>query len=121
MADQQLAPIKECINNAWTKLDQYYGRLDDSPVYATAIWLHPSDGWLYVDGKGTGKTSCVLSESHWPPTDDGILWLHLQSSGFADIIKPTLAHVPPEKPSKSRNMSWIAENLPINGCLEAAR
>jgi hypothetical protein len=31
-----------CINNAWTKLREYYKLLDDSPVYAASMVLNPA-------------------------------------------------------------------------------
>jgi hAT family C-terminal dimerisation region len=55
LSNENRQRIRECINNAWSKLDQYYKLLDDSPVYASALWLHPSYGWLYVDEKWKRK------------------------------------------------------------------
>ena len=33
--------IAPCINIGWSKLNKYYTRIDQSPVYITAIMLHP--------------------------------------------------------------------------------
>jgi hypothetical protein len=33
--------FKVQINIAWRKLDEYYNRLDDAPVYLAALALHP--------------------------------------------------------------------------------
>ena len=30
------------INLAWQKLDEYYQRLDETPIYYTALALHPA-------------------------------------------------------------------------------
>jgi hypothetical protein len=39
---QQTYPeLTSSINLAWSKLDNYYKKLDDSPAYAAALLLHP--------------------------------------------------------------------------------
>ncbi|KAF4314536.1 HAT domain-containing protein [Botryosphaeria dothidea] len=37
--------LRVSVNLAWSKLDDYYKLLDDSPVYVAAIMLHPAYGW----------------------------------------------------------------------------
>ncbi|KAM6505364.1 hypothetical protein FSOLCH5_15493 [Fusarium solani] len=37
------------INQAWMKLDKYYGLTDDSPIYVAAVVLHPRMKWSFVD------------------------------------------------------------------------
>ncbi|KAL9564063.1 hypothetical protein ACKAV7_011837 [Fusarium commune] len=37
------------INQAWMKLNKYYGLTDDSPIYVAAVVLHPRMKWSFVD------------------------------------------------------------------------
>jgi hypothetical protein len=37
------------INAAWQKLDQYYTRTDDTPIYRAAVFLHPLLKWRWFD------------------------------------------------------------------------
>lgn len=37
------------INLGWLKLNEYYERLDESPVYYTAVALHPAYRWDYFE------------------------------------------------------------------------
>jgi hypothetical protein len=37
------------INAAWQKLDEYYIRTDDTPIYRTAVFLHPLLKWRWFD------------------------------------------------------------------------
>jgi hAT family C-terminal dimerisation region len=41
--------IAASLDNCWGKLDEYYKMLDDTPVYAAAIVLHPGQGWRYLE------------------------------------------------------------------------
>jgi hypothetical protein len=36
--------FREAINNAWKKLDEYYSKMDESPIYASFVILNPSQG-----------------------------------------------------------------------------
>lgn len=42
------------INLAWSKLDDYYKKLDESPAYAAALVLHPRYRLEYITEKWTG-------------------------------------------------------------------
>ena len=37
------------INQAWMKLDKYYGLTDDSPIYVAAVVLHPRMKWSFIN------------------------------------------------------------------------
>ena len=39
--------LPTCINAAWAKVEKYYRLLDDSPVYAAAVLLHPGLKWQF--------------------------------------------------------------------------
>ena len=43
--------LRTAINNAWMKLNTYYDRTDDTPVYMAALVLHPGHKWKYVEEK----------------------------------------------------------------------
>ncbi|KAL6405537.1 hAT family dimerization domain protein [Ilyonectria robusta] len=47
------------INLAWDKLDEYYRRLDETPIYYTAIALHPAYRWDWFDETWAHKPSWV--------------------------------------------------------------
>ena len=64
LADTPLSPnsrrhMQECINNSWAKLDEYYDLTDRSPAYAAAVWLHPAQGWDYIDDKWRNKRDWI--------------------------------------------------------------
>ncbi|KAI1865935.1 uncharacterized protein JN550_007913 [Neoarthrinium moseri] len=37
------------INNAWSKLHEYYKKLDETPIYYAALALHPAYRWDYFE------------------------------------------------------------------------
>jgi hypothetical protein len=45
--------IATSLDNCWGKLDEYYKMLDETPVYAAAVVLHPGQGWRYLEEKWT--------------------------------------------------------------------
>ena len=56
------------INLAWDKLDEYYQRLDETPIYYTAMALHPAYRWDWFDETWSHKPSWVKKEKRWLPT-----------------------------------------------------
>ncbi|KAM3451250.1 hypothetical protein NHJ6243_009632 [Beauveria neobassiana] len=47
------------INLAWDKLDEYYQRLDETPIYYTAMALHPAYRWDWFAETWSHKPSWV--------------------------------------------------------------
>ncbi|KAF4472338.1 restless-like transposase [Fusarium albosuccineum] len=47
------------INLAWDKLDEYYRRLDETPIYYTTMALHPAYRWDWFDETRAHKPSWV--------------------------------------------------------------
>ncbi|KAM3554984.1 hypothetical protein ARSEF4850_006205 [Beauveria asiatica] len=41
--------FKVNINLAWKKLDEYYNKLDETPIYYTSLVLHPAYRWGYFE------------------------------------------------------------------------
>jgi hypothetical protein len=41
--------IASAINNAWAKMDKYYRKTDDTPVYVAALVLDPKNKWAYIE------------------------------------------------------------------------
>ena len=37
------------INSSWAKMNKYYKRTEETPVYATAVILYPSFKWQYFE------------------------------------------------------------------------
>ncbi|TRX89867.1 hypothetical protein FHL15_009300 [Xylaria flabelliformis] len=41
--------LKVNINSAWSRLDEYYTKLDETPIYYAVIALHPAFRWEYLE------------------------------------------------------------------------
>jgi hypothetical protein len=48
--------ITTSVNLAWTKLEEYYQLMDDTPAYAVALFLHPKFRFNYFKSRWTTKT-----------------------------------------------------------------
>jgi hypothetical protein len=48
------------INLAWLKLDNYYKKLDESPVYVIALLLHPRYRMRHFENKWKGQLKKYL-------------------------------------------------------------
>jgi hypothetical protein len=44
-----------CINSAWAKLNKYYTKLDETPIYYAATVLHPGIQWAFLTKAYGGK------------------------------------------------------------------
>ncbi|KAG6989973.1 Vanillin dehydrogenase [Fusarium oxysporum f. sp. conglutinans] len=66
------AYIRASINNGWKKLDEYYSKLGESPLFAAAIILHPRFGisWL---------------EATWA-TEEQLAWVRDAKAGIKDYF-----------------------------------
>lgn len=51
-----------CINSAWAKLNKYYSKLDETPVYYAATVLHPGIQWTFL-AKAYGERQDWLSKA----------------------------------------------------------
>jgi hypothetical protein len=70
------------INLGWQKLDFYYGKLDDTPVYVAAVVLHPRMKWRWF-------------ESHWASRPE---WLKSSRLSFTKLILSYKETQPPSLP-----------------------
>ena len=72
--------IQISINNCWSKLDQYYSLLGQSPLYTAAVILHPRWNVSWLEANWTSREqlvwlrdakSCVRKyfEQHYPPKE----------------------------------------------------
>lgn len=62
------------LNAAWDKLNEYYSKLDETPVYYAAVALHPSMRWDYFEKeweehpdwveKAKGMVQCLWDEEY---------------------------------------------------------
>lgn len=41
--------IAAMVNSGWQKMDKYYGKSDESPAYAAALFLNPARKWSYIE------------------------------------------------------------------------
>lgn len=51
--------LRLSITNAWQKLNEYYAKLGESPLYAAAIILHPGLGMRYLEVNWTTEEQLV--------------------------------------------------------------
>ncbi|KAG7004109.1 3-ketosteroid 1-dehydrogenase helE [Fusarium oxysporum f. sp. conglutinans] len=47
-------------NLGWEKLNKYYSRLDETPIYYTALALHPAFRWGYFENEWKDNTEWVM-------------------------------------------------------------
>ncbi|EXU94742.1 hAT family dimerization domain protein [Metarhizium robertsii] len=47
------------INLGWKKLDEYYNRLDETPIYYTSLALHPAYRWGYFETVWSGRPEWI--------------------------------------------------------------
>lgn len=47
------------INHAWEKLDEYYRKLSETPVYYAAVALHPAYRWQFFEETWEGKPQWI--------------------------------------------------------------
>ena len=47
--------ILQSIKHGWSKLESYYNKLDESPVYAASIFLHPEHKSRFLKPSATGS------------------------------------------------------------------
>ncbi|KAI8411800.1 hypothetical protein FOFC_08407 [Fusarium oxysporum] len=48
------------VNLGWEKLNKYYSRLDETPIYYTALALHPAFRWGYFENEWKDNTKWVM-------------------------------------------------------------
>jgi hypothetical protein len=76
------------IDLAWTKLNQYYSKLDNSPVYVAAIVLHPGFKWRWL-------------EKRWKERGD---WLINARQAFNRLVEEYRYHEPLEGQQSPKRM-----------------
>ncbi|KFA68053.1 hypothetical protein S40285_09700, partial [Stachybotrys chlorohalonatus IBT 40285] len=61
MVDQYPEPdhFRVNINLGWKKLDEYYNKLDETPIYYTSLALHPAYRWGYFETIWSGWPTWV--------------------------------------------------------------
>ncbi|KAM0738258.1 hypothetical protein ACQRIT_007450 [Beauveria bassiana] len=64
--------LRLCITNAWQKLNEYYIKLGESPLFAAAIILHPGLGIRYL-------------EINWA-TEEQLVWVRDAKTGLSKYI-----------------------------------
>lgn len=93
------------INLGWQKLNEYYARMEDTPVYVAAIVLHPRMKWRWIERRWVDKPTWIKmakSEFH-------MLWLEYQdSTSTATRVSP-----PPKRASRARE--WFSDDSDEDG------
>ena len=67
------------INLGWQKLNDYYSKLDETPVYVAAVVLHPRMKWRYLEKRWTNEGWLVRAKKAF-----NSLWLK-----YATLDKPS--------------------------------
>jgi hAT family C-terminal dimerisation region len=82
-----------CINSAWTKLNKYYTKLDETPIYYAATVLHPGIQWTFLTkayGEKSGwlQTARRLVQTLWDEEyrDLSALW-EIASSNLPAAVR----------------------------------
>ena len=52
--------FKASINLGWKKLDEYYTKLDESPIFCAAVVLHPRQKWRWFEKHWAGRQEWVV-------------------------------------------------------------
>ncbi|KAF5137685.1 putative AC transposase [Metarhizium anisopliae] len=53
-----------CINSAWLKLNKYYTKLDETPMYYAATVLHPGIQWAFLQKAYGGREEWLCKARH---------------------------------------------------------
>jgi hypothetical protein len=69
-SDEVTHHMVTAINNAWSLLDKYYNKIDETPVYYSAIALHPEMKWQWFrdewqDGPSWNAAAESAVRHHW--------------------------------------------------------
>jgi hypothetical protein len=56
--------LSACINSAWAKLNKYYTKLDETPIYYAATVLHPGIQWAFLTRAYSGREGWVDKARH---------------------------------------------------------
>ncbi|TQW01624.1 hypothetical protein IF2G_10859 [Cordyceps javanica] len=72
IGDDHRRYLRLCIMNAWQKLNEYYTKLGDSPLFAASIILHPGLGIRYL-------------EINWA-TEEQLVWVRDAKTGLSRYI-----------------------------------
>ncbi|KFA53231.1 hypothetical protein S40293_10168, partial [Stachybotrys chartarum IBT 40293] len=64
--------LRLSITTAWRKLDEYYTKLGESPLFAASIILHPALGMSYL-------------EANWA-TEEQLIWVRDAKMSLSDYL-----------------------------------
>ena len=89
--------LPTCINAAWAKAEKYYALLDDSPMYAAAVLLHPGLKWQFF-------------RKHWSKKKQ---WIQRYEKVLSDVwvVQYNNKSPPSTRPSSRENEPDIFEEF----------
>jgi hypothetical protein len=73
--------LAESINTAWSKLDEYYIKLDETPIYAAALAVHPSYRYYYFETTWKGRL-----QKYWAPIKKVMKELYNTYYNLKDVV-----------------------------------
>ncbi|OAA44445.1 Ribonuclease H-like protein [Cordyceps fumosorosea ARSEF 2679] len=116
IGDDHRRYLRLCIINAWQKLNEYYIKLGESPLFAASVILHPGLGIRYL-------------EINWA-TEEQLVWVRDAKTGLSRYIdkwyRPLVPHgscetstggpatmlVAPDKPHEASDFrQWVMSRM----------
>jgi hAT family C-terminal dimerisation region len=76
--------LSTSVNLAWSKLDDYYKLIDNTPIYAAALFLHPRHQWGYFKQRWNTK----LLRSYQKSTQQAIRRLYEDQYRVNSVTEP---------------------------------
>ena len=86
------------INLGWQKLNEYYDKLDETPVYVAAVVLHPRMEWRYLEKRWAIEDWLVSAKK-----DFSSLWLE-----YATVDRPLRCQKTSRRTSPSPKVEGLA-------------
>ncbi|KID81274.1 restless-like transposase [Metarhizium guizhouense ARSEF 977] len=102
------------INLGWEKLNKYYCALDETPIYYTALALHPAFRWGYFENEWKDNTKWVTKAKQMVREVWETEYRHLQV-----VPSPVVVHEPVAKRQRKYYnpfQAYCERTRPVSGC-----
>ncbi|KAK5994684.1 Putative AC9 transposase-like protein [Cladobotryum mycophilum] len=122
--------LRVSITNAWQKLNEYYIRLGDSPLYAASVILHPSFGYRWLEDRWNSEEQLVwLRDAKEGLANYWARWYenrHEEGPTEAAPLQGAFQHLiglQEKEPEKSNYTQWLETTaaVPTNRATELER
>ncbi|KAK4074631.1 hypothetical protein Purlil1_12926 [Purpureocillium lilacinum] len=92
--------LRLCITTAWQKLNEYYAKLGESPLFAAAIILHPALGMKYL-------------ETNWE-SEEQLVWVRDAKMGLVSYFERWYRGPQPREPC-DQQLTKVMEGPTVTG------